>query len=129
VVRSYADTRTRGPAPSSDTVQVQTVYLEALSVLQEARTSTLGLFPRFDPERTTEAEQLLTQVAERTPPTSFLALEAQFYLGKVNLAQGQVDAARTHFRRVVKQDGRKAEEARRILARLQELGTDAADGR
>jgi hypothetical protein len=124
VVSSYADTRTRGPA-TPDTMQVQDVYLEALSLLRGARTSTLGLFPRFDPEKLGRAEQLLTQVTEQTPPSSFLALEAQFYLGKVNLAQRQVDTARAQLRRVVKRDGRQADEARRILRRLQELGAEA----
>ena len=120
VVESYADTNLRSPAPESEASSVDEQYLAALSILRRARTSTLGLFPRYDPDALTLAEQRLGQVLEQVEPDSFLALEAHFYLGKIALAQEDVDAARSHFKTVVKQDGRQAREAYDILKTLQQ---------
>jgi len=125
VVESYSTTRTRSPVPSADTVSAQARYLEALSTLREARTSTLGLFPRYDADAVARARELLTDVVEQEDAGSFLALEARFYLGKVHLAQGHIESARSNFRTVVERGGRQAEEARDILLRLQ---TDVEQG-
>jgi predicted negative regulator of RcsB-dependent stress response len=121
MVESYYSTNTRGASPpSADTMRAGTLYLDALATLRDARTSTLGLFPSYDADALDRAEAQLRQVLNRTDQDSFLALEAQFYLGKAYLAQGRVDAARTRFETVVEREGRRAQEARRILDVLRE---------
>lgn len=120
VVDNYAETNLRTPVPEADTASVDEQYLEALSTLREARTSTLGLFPRYDQEALARAEQDLNRVLERVESGSFLALEARFYLGKISLAQEEVETARRHFKAVVKREGRQAEEAYDILKTLQQ---------
>lgn len=120
VVDNYADTNVRSPVPEADTVTVDEQYLEALSTLREARTSTLGLFPRYDQEALARAEKDLNRVLEGVEPGSFLALEARFYLGKISLAQEEVETARRHFKVVVKGEGRQSEEAYNILKTLQQ---------
>jgi len=119
VVDNYANARMRSAAPeASSTADEQ--YLEALSILENARISTLGLFPRYNTDRLDRAQQRLGQVLEEAEPSSFLALEAHFYLGKIALAQGNVDAARTHFKTVVQREGRQTQEAHEILKILQQ---------
>jgi hypothetical protein len=122
VVENYADAEMRSPMPETDTVRktVDDRYLDALSALQEARVSTLGLFPRYDAKALNQADRRLNEVLAQVEPGSFLALEAHFYLGKIALAQKEVDAARRHFKAVVKGEGRRAEEAYEILKTLQQ---------
>ena len=120
VVDNYTSTATRSAVPSRDTLTADQLYVDALAVVRNARTSTLGLFPSYDATKLNRAEQLLARVLDRTESGSFLALEAQFYLGKVRLAKDQVESARSNFRTVVEQEGRMAREARSILETLQE---------
>ncbi len=120
VVESYSDANMRSAGPEPDTPSVDDRYLEALSALRDARVSTLGLFPRYDSEKLTQAEQRLDQVVEQVEPGSFLALEARFYLGKIALAQEEVRAARRHFKTVVKGEGRRADQAYEVLKTLQQ---------
>ena len=128
VVGNYTSTATRSATPSADTATADQLYVDALTAVQNARTSTLGLFPSYDTETLDRAERLLTQVLDRTESGSFLALEAQFYLGKVHLAQGDVGAARSRFRTVVEREGRLAAEARDVLDALQdEYPTDGTN--
>lgn len=119
VINSFQDVRTRSATPA-DTVTADAIYLRALPLLRDARTTTMGLFPHFDPQKLAEAEQLLNRVVASTERGSFLQLEAHFYLGKVRLAQGRVNEARSHFKAVVQHEGRRATEAYRILKRLEE---------
>jgi len=123
----YSSPTTRSAAPTSDTAQVGPLYLEALSTLREARTSTLGLFPSYDSTALRRAETQLSRVLDRTEAGSFLGLEAQFYLGKTYLAQGRVDSARARFAAVVENEGRRAEEARRILRDLQNVSPEGGE--
>ena len=126
VIESY-QTRVRSPMPqaASDTTP-DALYLEALPLLRDARTSTLGLFPHFDQRKLKEAETLLHRVLEKTPDGSFLQLEAYFHLGKINLAQGEVETARGQFKEVVRREGRRATEAYRILRELEEARSRGA---
>ena len=129
MVESYYSTNTRSATPSTtDTTQAGPLYLEALGTLRGARTSTLGLFPTYDTEALEQAEARLKRVLERTEQDSFLALQAQFYLGKTYLAQGDVDAARPRFERVAEHGGLRAEEARRILGVLKEEEIPVEEG-
>jgi hypothetical protein len=120
VVDNYTSTATRSAVPSPDTLTADQLYVDALTAVRKARTSTLGLFPSYDTEKLDRAETLLNQVLDRAEPGSFLALEARFYLGKVQLARGQVEPARSNFKIVVKREGRMAAEARTILETLHE---------
>jgi anti-sigma-K factor RskA len=120
VVENYATTELRGAQSGTDTASADDQYLEALSTLREARSSTLGLFPQYDPERLEQAKQGLDRVLEQVKPGSFLALEAHFYLGKIALAQEEVDAARRHFKTVVQREGRRTDEAYEILKTIQQ---------
>jgi len=118
VARSY-DVRTRSFESESERQTTDDLYLGALNVLDQARTSTLGLFPRYDEEKLSDAEDRLQRVLEQTNSRSFLHLEARFYLGKVNLAQGDLETARTHLKTVVREEGRRAQDALDILKTLQ----------
>ena len=60
-----------------------------------------------------------TSSSDPALPESFLSLEAQFYLGKVYLAQERVQLARGRFGTVVEREGRMAAEARDILKVLE----------
>lgn len=120
VVDSYAETTLRSPVPEADTASVDEQYLRALSTLRKARTSTLGLFPRYDQDALAQAEQGLSRVLEQVDAGSFLALEAHFYLGKISLAQEEVVAARRHFKTVVTEEGRQSDKAYDILKALQQ---------
>lgn len=113
--------RTRSAPADAEAASTDAIYRRALHRLQEAQTSTLGLFPRFEASGLRSAEGLLQQVVEQEETNSFLQLEAYFFLGKVHLAQGELDAARVDFKRVVAGEGRRAAEASTILTRLQEV--------
>ena len=111
--------RDRGSAPQADTTEA--LFLQALPLLQEARTSTLGLFPRYDEAKLQRAGRLLEQIIAQQDP-GFARAEAYYLLGKVRLAQGDVQGARDALRRVVTGEGagpgRQDDEARRILEAL-----------
>lgn len=94
-------------------------FLMALHLLDEAHSSILGLFPRFDPAKIEEARDLLQQVVDAEEPSSFLQLEAYFFLGKTHLSQEEVESARTAFQRVVVNEGRRAPEASRLLEEIE----------
>lgn len=119
VLESY-QVRTRSVAPAPGSTSVDQTYLQGLRALRGARTTTLGLFPRYDSEKLQRAERLLSTVAERAEDGSFLQLEALFYLGNVQLAQGDVEQARSNLKIVVQLEGRRAEEAYQTLKELQQ---------
>lgn len=120
VVENYANADLRSPVAEADTPSVDDQYLDALSALRKARVSTLGLFPRYNADTLNEAEQGLEEVLEQVEPESFLALEAHFYLGKIALAQEEMNVARRHFKTVVNGEGRQTDEAYEILKSLQQ---------
>lgn len=120
VLQNYARTEPRSAPSRPDSLSVDDRYVNALQTLRSARTSTLGLFPRYDARTLDRAEQLFVQVIEQVEPGSFLALEAHFYLGKIALAQRRMDVARRHFKRVVKREGRRSQDAYEILKTLQQ---------
>jgi TolA-binding protein len=119
VVDSYTSAEMRTAGSATEGASVDDQYLDALSHLRAAHVSTLGLFPRYDAERLDQARQGFGQVLEEVEPSSFLALEAHFYLGKIALAQDDIATARTHFKTVVQREGRQAQAAYEILKTLQ----------
>jgi len=127
VVENYAETNTRSISPTSQLPETEQRYLEARSALADARGSTLGLFPEYDEGKLARAKTLLEEVVDESDPDSFLALEAQFYLGKTYLANGQIQAARSRFQTVVEREGRLASEAQDILDTLNETYSSNED--
>ena len=109
----------RGAPAAADTTSTDALYLQALRTLRDARTTTLGLFPRYDQQKLGQAEQLLQRVIKREESRSFLQVEAHFFLGKVHLGQGKIEAARSNFQTVATSEGRRAAEAVEILTQLQ----------
>ena len=124
--------RDRGAAPQPDSLSTEALFLQALPLLQEARTSTLGLFPRYDEAKLQRAGRLLERIIAQEDP-GFARAEAYYLLGKVRLAQGDVQGARDALRRVVTGEGAgpglQADEAERLLRSLaQRRGSKAGDG-
>lgn len=118
-VEGYSLT-TRGASATSSVDSSSALYLDALLTLRGARKSTLGLFPRYNPDELARAETLLQRVIEREGARSFLQVEAYFFLGKVHLAQGNIEAARSNFQTVALHEGRRSQEATDILTELQQ---------
>ena len=121
-VEGYAPRAERSGADdsSADSTALSQQYLRALSQLRAARTTTLGLFPRYDAQQLRRAEQALEGVAEAAEAGSFVQLEALFFLGKTRLAQGDRAGATQALRKVVVGGGRLAPEAQEILTALYE---------
>jgi hypothetical protein len=117
--------RLRGGGASSgaatvDSASLDQRYLRGLRSLRAARTSTLGLFPRYDEAALRRAERRLEAVAEETEAGSFLHLEALFFLGKARLALGDKAGATRALRRVAAGGGRLTPEAQDLLETLYE---------
>ncbi|WP_028567169.1 hypothetical protein [Salisaeta longa] len=113
-------TRTRSAADAAKAPTTPDArFLRALQALRSARSAPLGLFPSYDSTALRQATQDLTYVLTHTPEGSFLALEARFFLGKALLAQGKIEAARQQFKTVALLQGRRSQDAHRILRKLQ----------
>jgi tetratricopeptide (TPR) repeat protein len=109
----------RGAQSAPEKAPMDALYLQALQILRDAQTTTLGLFPRYDQEKLAQAERLLQRVIENEESRSFLQMEAHFFLGKVYLAQGKIEKARSNFQTVAICEGRRTPEAVEILTELQ----------
>lgn len=107
------------PSPDTGEAGPDALYLQALSTLRTARSSTLGLFPTYDAEKLQRAGRLLERVVDRAEDDAFLEREASYMLGKVRLIQGRREPARQALRTVVRDGGRKAPEAARLLSELE----------
>lgn len=112
----YTGFRLRGPGGVTDpTLQA---YGEAVQALEDARRSTLGLFPHYDArELEAAAARLETLIAEH-PGSEALTLDARYVLAKVRLYQGNEDAARRQLRTVLQREGPSAPDAERLLEAL-----------
>lgn len=119
VENDFAGLRLRGPDGQVDPATGH--YAAALETLAESRSSTLGLFPRYDAGGLTEAIHLLREVVELEEEDSALALEAWFLIGKILLYEGELDVARGAFQIVVEQQGLSAPDAQRLLSEIAEI--------
>lgn len=106
-------------AAEGDSLSADRLFLQALGSLREARTTTLGLFPRYADQPLDESMSLLRDVVDREPTGSFLGLEARFFLAKAHLAQDDPEDARRHLQILARRDNRRAAEAVRLLQDLQ----------
>lgn len=103
----------RGDTPAATTPEQR--YATALHDLDDARRTTLGLFPRYDRERLLAARGLLDGVVRDTSSGDFLRLEALYVLGKTNVLLGDRDAATDALQQVILGEGAKAPEAHALL--------------
>ncbi len=110
----------RGSATEGDLSATARRYLEALTHLRQAETDVLGLFPGYDASHLDAAATRLREVMEAEPDESFLAHEAEFLLGKTELARGNAPEARSILERVSASGGRRADSAERLLRALEE---------
>lgn len=124
MVESYYSSQTQRTVSGPDTTTVDDVYLGSLATLRQAESTTFGLFREYHRDSLRHAKRGLERVLNRTEPSSFLASEARFYLGKLCLAEKRIEKARAHFEAVVQQDGRRAPEAQRILKSLEETSEE-----
>ncbi|PEN08821.1 hypothetical protein CRI93_03455 [Longimonas halophila] len=108
-------TRSATAAPRSNDER----FLQALEVLRASHSAPLGLFPQFNEAQVQEAQNLLTTVVDNEEAGSFLQLEASFFLAKTHLAQSEIEPARQALKRVVMGEGRRIDEATRMLESLQ----------
>ncbi len=94
-------------------------HVLALNQLRGAESSFLGLFPGFDKQRLDSAAVLLGHVIELEPDDSFLADEARYFLGKVELARGNFDEARANLARVASSPSVRSEAAQELLSKME----------
>lgn len=95
------------------------IYNEGVDLFEQARTTRfLGFFPAYNAATLDSAAVRFITVLDITPPDAYEALEAHFMLGRIYLLQGNTEAARTAFERVVEGGGNKIRSAERILDRL-----------
>lgn len=87
----------------------------ALDRVEDARQSTLGLFPRYDTDALTDAASDLNTISTEAEPKTSISQEARFALGRVYLYLGRdVDAAHV-LGTLVRGGGYRAPAARRLL--------------
>lgn len=98
-------------------------YLDALAHIRAARTTTLGLYPRYDAARLASAQALLEGVATDEAAGDFLRLEAFYALGKLHLLRGDPAAATDALRQVVLGQGAHAAEAEALLRTMYQGAT------
>ena len=108
------------PSASADSSSLDQRYLRALRTLRAARSTTLGLLPRYDAEGLRRAERRLEAVVADAEAGSFLQLEALFFLGKARLGLGNKAGATRALRRVAADGGRLTPEAQDLLRTLYE---------
>jgi hypothetical protein len=92
-----------------------------LGLLREARSTSVGLFPRFDPGKLEEAELRLARVIGLEEENSYLALEAYYFSGIAKLARHDVSGAYDAFQQVIAGSGQKTPQARQLVAELELL--------
>jgi hypothetical protein len=122
---AYGGLHLRSDAPVDRTAER---YALALDALEDARTSVLGLFPRYDPAALDTAAVRLRDVVDASGADSWEGLEALYVLGKIHLYQGQDEEAIWALQSVVVLEGPHAAEARRLLDYLQQKGMESTTG-
>lgn len=113
--------RMRGAQPATPAVTPDALYQQALPLLQSARTTTLGLFPRYDQDDLAAAADLLERAAAQEQEGTILHFEATYLLGKIHLLQGDVAGARAALQTVAAGQDWRAEEAAALLDRIERL--------
>lgn len=94
-------------------------YATAVALLEDAQTSTLGLFPRTDADALDAAADAFAEIAREAPDDGF-GKEAALALGRIRLLQGRDEEARVALDAVMAQGGYRAPDAARLLDYLDE---------
>lgn len=105
----------------SDSVSADRLFLGALVKLREARSTTAGLFPRYDADDLEEAQTRLQEAIDAADPGAFVGLEARFFLAKSYLAEENVRDARAQLQILARRDSRRAAESVKLLQDLQRV--------
>lgn len=90
----------------------------ALDGIDDARRSTLGLFPRYDNEALDGVAVNLEDIISAASPGSSVHEEALFALARVRFAQDREAPARAALETLIEGGGARAPEARRLLDAL-----------
>jgi len=117
-VQGYGTVRGGEPGAAETGTPPDQRYLQALDEIETARSTTLGLFVRYDRARLMAAQGLLEGVARDTSAGDFLHLEALYALGKTHVLLGDRAAATDALRQVVAGQGSRAREAEALLRTL-----------
>jgi tetratricopeptide (TPR) repeat protein len=107
----------------SDSVAVLLAYIHkhlGLAYLLEAEKGFLGRFESFKLENVNQGIIHLQKVLELTDNTRFKE-DASWYLGKAYLMKNEIYLAKESFVSVIKLNGRKAEQAEKMLAELEKI--------
>ena len=89
-------------------------YAEAVARLEDARQSTLGLFPHYDDAALDRAADAFAEIAREAPNDQY-GKEATLALGRIRVLQGRDEEARTALDVVVAGGGYRAPDAVRLL--------------
>jgi hypothetical protein len=120
VPSDYAVVQLRGEASQADRVTGN--YVAALEELRQARSTTLGLFPRYDADGLDRALERFGAVVEADVPDGAFGLEARFLRARILLYRGEVAAAREELRLVIDRQGPSAPDAARLLETMTDRG-------
>lgn len=111
----------RGPGALADADDLA----DALGPIDDARRSTLGLFPRYDADALDEAADALAAVARDADPRSWVSQEARLALGRVLVQQGRDAEAVRVLGGLVREGSYRASLARRLLDFVRTENTEA----
>jgi hypothetical protein len=118
-IAAQGPVRLRSETASPDSLEGH--YQQALASLSRARSATLGLFTRYDPERLEEAATLLQDLIAQASPDSPLRAQAYYVLGRIRLAQEDVPGATEALQAVLDGSGWRAAEAKALLDQIEAL--------
>ena len=114
----YEPIRLRGGEADDLDVRLDAV----LDGVDDARRSTLGLFPRYDDAALNDVAQSLQDIVSAAAPGSSVHEEALFGLARVRFAQDRAAPARAALDALIEGGGVRAPEARRLLDALESTG-------
>lgn len=98
--------------------EIVSLYSSALAAIRDSRTTTFGLFPRFDISGLAEADLALGAIIGNEPASSAISLEARYVRAKLHVHRNQIDSAVRDLEIVVAQQGPSARDAESLLKTL-----------
>jgi len=116
---SYAPIATRGAGADPLAERLDA----ALDGVDDARRTTLGLFPRFDSARLDAVAVDLAGISSAADPASSVSQEARLALARVRLHQGRDGEAVRLLAALVGEQSYRAAEARRLLDAVRTPGS------
>jgi len=113
---SFHSLRLRDSAAESD--PVGDLFMSALNQIEESRSWTFGLFPRYDEAGLESAAESFRTLMDLEPAQSALSLEARFMLARVHLHRGELAQAKNQLYQVIELGGPSAAGAQRLLREI-----------